>query len=143
RNAFVTEVAIDLIYTIESADREPLEIELRSDAQKEVDIQSVVMRDEWLGNGAAGDRLHHRGFDFHKPVLTEELPHGLHQLRALQEDFPDLGIHEQVHVALPVAQLDVGQAMPFLGKREKVLREKRSLLHMDCEFSGSGPEQIA
>ena len=98
--------------------------------------------DKGLGYRATGDRLHHRRFDFDKSPIGEKLPHGLHQLRALQEDVADFGIHEQIHVALPVAQLDVGQAMPFFGKGQQVLGEKRNLLDMDGELSRPGAEQV-
>ena len=36
-----------------------------------------------------------------------------------------LRVHEQVEVALAVARLDVGQAVPLLGQRAQALREQR------------------
>ena len=36
-------------------------------------VQRVVVRDEGLGRGAAGDRMHHRRFDFEVAVRDHEL----------------------------------------------------------------------
>ena len=64
-------------------------------------------------------------------------------LRALQKNFAHLGIHHHVDIALAVAQLDVGQAMPLLGQRQQVFAEEGDLLDMDAQFAGAGAEQIS
>ena len=45
--------------------------------------------------------------------------------RARLEDPPRLGIDDQIEVALPVARLDVGQAVPLLRQRQQALGEER------------------
>ena len=70
-------------------------------------------------------------------------PHRLHQLAALQKNFAHLGIHHQIDVALPVAQFDVGEAVPLLGQRQQVFAEERDLLYVDGEFAGAGAKQIS
>ena len=59
-DAFVAEVAIDLVHARHAADDQPLQVELGRDAQKKIDVQRVVMRLERTSRGAASDRLHHR-----------------------------------------------------------------------------------
>ena len=76
-DALVAEIAIDLVHAIEPADHQPLQIELRRDAQKQVHVERIVMRLERPGRGAAGDLLHHRRFDFEKAALIKELPQRL------------------------------------------------------------------
>ena len=91
RDAFVAEVAVDLVDAVEAADHQALQVELGRDAQKQIDIERVVVRDEGPRHGAAGDRLHHRRFDFEEAALVEEAAHGAHNLRALDEDFAHIG----------------------------------------------------
>ncbi len=123
--ALVAEVAIDFVHAIESAHRQPLQIKLGRDAQKQIHVERVVMRDEGPRHGAAGDGLHHRRFDFDESLRIHEAPQRLHQLAALEKNFAHLGIHHQIDVALAVAQLDVGQPVPLLRQAAAGLsREK-------------------
>src|SRR5947209_136109 len=115
RDAFVPEVAVDLVHAVESADSQALEVELRRDAQVKVDVESIVMRDKWTRSGSAVEWLHHGCLDFHILSVVKKLANRLHDLRALDEHFAHIGIHEQVNITLAIAQLDVGQAMPLLG----------------------------
>ena len=71
-DAFVAEVAVDLVDAVEAADDQALQIELRRDAQEEVHVERVVMGLEGPRRGAAGDLLHHRRFDFEVAALVEE-----------------------------------------------------------------------
>ena len=43
RNPLVPEVAVDLEHPLEAADREPLQVQLRRDAQVEIHVERVVM----------------------------------------------------------------------------------------------------
>ena len=141
--AFVAEVAVDLVDAVEAADDQALQIKLGRDAQVEIHVERVVMGDERPRDGAAGDGLHHRRFDFDEAVRVEGAAHRLHQLRALQKDFAHLGIHHQVDIALAVAQFDVGEPVPLLGQGQQVFAEEGDLLDVDAEFAGAGAEQIS
>ena len=101
------------------------------------------MRDKRTRHCAAGDGLHHRRFHFDKSVRVHEAPHRLHQLAALEKNFAHLGIHHQVDVALAVAQLNVGQAMPLLRQRQQVFGEKRDFFHVHRQFAGARAKQIS
>ena len=63
-DALVAEVAVDLVDAVKAADDQPLQIKLRRDAQKEIQIERVVVRREGPRRRAAGDLLHHRRLDF-------------------------------------------------------------------------------
>ena len=54
-----------------------------------------------------------------------------------------LGVHDQVDVALPVARLDVLQAVPLLGQRPQRLGQEAHVLHGHRELAGAGAEQLA
>ena len=110
-DALVAEVAIDLVDAIESADDEALQVELRGDAEKEVLIERVVMRLEGPGRGAAGNLLHHGGFDFEVAAVVKELAEGAKDAGALDEDLAAFEVGEEIDVALAVAKLDIGQAV--------------------------------
>ena len=75
RQALVAEAAVDLEHLVgEPADHQPLQMQFRRDAQVEVDVERVVMGDEGLGRGAAGDRVQHRRLDFE--IAAREQPGG-------------------------------------------------------------------
>ena len=131
RDPFVAEVAVDLEDPLEAADHQPLQIELRRDAQEELHVERVVMGGEGPRRGAAGDRLHHRRFDFEEIVLDHEVADGADDAAALLEDFAHLGIDDQIEITLAVAGLDVGETVPLLGQRQERLGE---------EAQGGGPQ---
>ena len=79
---------------------------------------------EGLGRRAAGNLLHHRGFDFEESALVEELAHRLQRFRPLDEDLAGFEVAEQVHIALAVAQFNVGQAVKLLRQGQHGLGQE-------------------
>src|SRR5881409_1893214 len=63
--------------------------------------------------------------------------------RAQQEDLADLGVDDQVDVALPVARLDVLEAVPLLGQRTQRLGQERERLHGQRELARARAEHPA
>ena len=61
-NPFVAELPPNLVHPIQAANDQLLEIELRGNAHEEVHVQVVVVGDERLGRGPAGNHVHHRSF---------------------------------------------------------------------------------
>ena len=110
-HALVAEVLAELVNAVESADDELLEIQLRGDAQVEVDVQRIVVRDERTGRRTARNGLQNRRLDLDVALLVEVFAHRGHDLRALDEDLLDLRIDDQVEVALAVADLRVGEGV--------------------------------
>ena len=63
--------------------------------------------------------------------------------RACEEHVADRGVRDEVEIALPVAGLDVFQAMPLLGHREHGFGEEIEMFDVDAELVGLGAEKIA
>ena len=89
-DAFVAEVAVDLVDAVDAADDQALEVELGRDAEGERDVERVVVGGEGAGGGAAGDGVQHGGFDFEVAAGVEELADGAEDGGALDEDFADV-----------------------------------------------------
>ena len=66
RDAFVAEIAIDLVDALQAAHHQALQIQLRRDAQIQIDIERVVVRDERPRRRAAVEGLQHGRFHFQK-----------------------------------------------------------------------------
>src|SRR5438270_11331841 len=96
RDAFVTEVAIDLIDAVKSADGQALEVKFRGDAQVEINIECVVMRSERTRGGAAGEWLHHRSLNFDETASVKKSANGLHHFAAFYEYIADLSVHREI-----------------------------------------------
>ena len=143
RHALVPEVARELVDPLDPADDQPLQVQLGRDAQEEIHVERVVVRDERPRGGAARDRLHHRRFDFEKSARVEEAPNRRDDVRPHFEDPARIRIHDQVEIALPVADLDIGEAVPLLRQRQMTLGEKRERRGPDRQLARAGPEQVA
>src|SRR3990172_10971878 len=82
------------------------------------------MRDKGTRHGAAGHRLHHRGFDLKKSPLVEEKTDLGNQPAAPPEGGGNGAVGNKVEVALAEAGLDVGQTVPLFREGPKRLGEK-------------------
>ncbi len=168
-DAFVAEVAVDLVDAVEASDDEALEVELGRDAEGERDVEGVVVGLEGACGGSSGDGVHHGGFDFEVAAGVEEGADGAEDGGAFDEDFADVdggfgigvgdvafgglgavaGVHEEVDVALAVAELGVFQAVVLVGQGEHGLGEEGeggAVVDggdVDGELAGAGAEEEA
>ncbi len=69
-DALVPEVLPDLVHALEPADNQALEIELGRDAQEEVGLELVGVRDERMREGAAVAWLQHRRLDLDEALSS-------------------------------------------------------------------------
>ena len=139
----VAEVAVDFVHALEATDDEALQVQLRRDAQEQVAVERVVMRDEWPRRRAAGDRLQHRRLDLDEALAVEEAADEAHDAGADAEGLAHLGVHDQVDIALAVARLGVGQASPLLGQRAHGLDQQLDARDLDRQLAGLGAEHGA
>ena len=109
RDALVAEVLADLVDALEAADDEALEVELGRDAQVEVGVELVRVRDERVRERAAVPRLQDRRLDLDEAVLVQVAADRGDDPRAQEEELARVLVHQQVEVALPVARLRVGE----------------------------------
>ena len=72
---FVPEVVPDLVHPLESADQQPLEVQLVGDAQVQRHVQRVVVSHERTGRRAAIEWLEDRRLDLEKTTLIEKAAH--------------------------------------------------------------------
>ena len=143
RDAFVTEVAVDLEDFLEATDHQTLEVQLRGDTQEHLHIQRIVMGLERLGRSAAGDGLQHRGFHFEETALVEETTDVRDHLRAHAEGVAHFLVDDQVDVALAVALLGIGQAVVLVRQRAQRLGQQAHVLHVDVQVALAGAGQGA
>ena len=101
-----------------------------------VHVERVVVRHERPRQRAAGDRLHHRRLDFEEPARVQEPADRGDDPAADLEHAPRVGIDDEVEVALAIARLDVGQAVPLLGQRQQALGEEVQPRRPDRQLVG-------
>ncbi len=138
--SFVAEVAVDLKDPLKSADQQPFKIELGGDAQVEIHAEGVMVGHEGLGLSAAGDRLHHRGLNLHETPVAQEFTDQADDLHPFAEDGAALRGDDQIDIALAIAGLDIGQAVPFLGQGAQGLGDHHQLVGHNRELTGLGLE---
>ncbi len=93
------------------------------------------MGDERPSSGAAGNGLHHGRFHLHEAPLDEESANVADDPGAHLEHPPGVRVHDQVQVALPVADFGVGQSVELLGQRAQVLCEQLDVRRLDRQLA--------
>ena len=141
-HALVAEDAADLVHALNTADNQALEVQLGRDAHIHINIERVVVRDERARRRAAGDGAEHGGLDLHEAQTVQIAAQVGHELAADLEIALALGVHDEIHVALAVAQLRVRHAVELLRQRAQGLAEQRDLLHVDGDLPGLGLEGV-
>ena len=121
-DAFVAEISVELKNLIESTDKQTLEVKLRSDAQKEIDPEGVVVRFKRLGRSSTRNRLHHGCLDLDERTVFEEAANFTNDGDALFKNFQRLRVGDQVEVALAVFDFRVLNSVPLVGKGTKGFR---------------------
>ena len=89
-DAFIAEVAVDLVHAVEPTDYQPLQVKLRCDAHREWDVESVVVGLEGPGRSAACDGVQHRRLYFEVATRIEEVAKSSQNRRALDEDLTNV-----------------------------------------------------
>ena len=140
RDALVAEVAADLVDLVEAAHHHPLEVQLGRDAQVEVDVERVVVRGERPGEGAPRQRLEDGRLDLDEAPVLEVAAHARDDGAAHAEPLGDLGVGDQVGVPLPVAGLDVLQAVALLGRRAERLGQQGPRFDRQRELAAPSAE---
>lgn len=86
-NPLVPELLSNLINPVKAADDELLQIKLRGNPHEELQVQVVVMRDEWLSRSSTCNEIHHRRLHLCHTIQTRGnfRRHNYVQLRQTQE----------------------------------------------------------
>ena len=92
---------------------------------------------------AAGIGDEHRGFHLDKVLRVEETADACDDLGALDEGILDLGVHDEVNVALTIAQIGVCQTVILLRQGLERLGEQTNRLGVDRNLAHLGFEHKA
>ena len=143
RQALVAEHPSELEHALEPADHQPLQVQLGGDAQVEVEVEGVVVGGERPGQRPAGDGMQQRGLDLDEAAVLEE-PAGLRHDAAAGLEHPHaVVVGPQVRVALAVAEVGVGDALPLVAEAPAGLGEQLPLLHAHRQLAPAGPDDLA
>ncbi|MCY1440727.1 hypothetical protein D9M71_570120 [compost metagenome] len=143
RNAFVTEVAVDLEHLLEPANNQALEVQLRRNTQEHAHVQRIVVGFERLGCRAARNGLQHRRFHFQEVTLHQEAADVGDDLRTHAEGLAHVFVDDQVNVALAVALFGVGQAVVLVRQRAQGFGQQAHAGHFDVQVALAGTGQGA
>src|SRR5207302_7152694 len=130
----------DFVDLLEPAHDQPLQVQLERDPQVEVQVERVVVGLERPGQAAAWNLLEDRGLNLQKALRVHEPAQSRDDPRAGDEHVADVGVGDQVDVPLPVALLDVLQAVPLLRKWPERLREELELVDVDGDLAAAAPD---
>ena len=96
------------------------------------------MRLEGAGRRAAGVGDEHGRLDLHEAARVEEAADLADDQGALDKGIAHVGVDDQVHIALTIARVHVGQAVELLGQRLERLRQQRERIGVDRGLAGLG-----
>ena len=134
-DALVPEVPPELVDALQPPDEHPLEVELERDPELQIDVEGAVVGREGACVGASGDRLEDRPLELHEPSIVEHSTHRPERRGPRKDVSPGRVVGDEVKVPAPLLQVRVLEAVPFLGKRPKRLREHRPALHEDAQLA--------
>ncbi len=128
-DTFVAERASQLEDALDPADAQPLEVQLGSDAQVEIEIVGVDVGEERAGVGATVDLLQDRGFDLQKPLADQGFANRVQYAAAGPDEVTRLGVDGQVDVAGAYPRFLVGQPLPLVGQRAQAFADQPPAAH--------------
>ncbi len=106
-----------------------------------------MMGDEWTCRSTPRNGLQYGGFHFEVSFAVKQLPEGIVNLCSFPEYFPDLRVHHEVDIALPVTEFRIGNGIIGFsvlffhnGKWPDGFTEYSQLFHMDGDLTHLRPE---
>ena len=123
-DALVAERPAELEHPLDAADAQPLEVQLRRDAQIQVEVVGVDVGEERAGVGAAVDLLQDRRLDLEKAIGHQGFSDGVQHLAARRDQIAGLAVDREVDVARAYPRLRVGEALPLVGQRPQALADQ-------------------
>jgi hypothetical protein len=142
-HALVAENAADLEHLLDTADHQPLEMQLQRDPQVDVHVVGVDVADEWARVGPAVHRLQHRRLHLEEAAGVQFLPYrpdnGALELRHP----PCFRVDDQIYITLTDPRLDVRQSSVLLGKGPQALGCNGERVRQNREFPAAGGDDLA
>ena len=109
RHAFIAEIPPNFVDAVQSANKQTLQVKLKTHPQKEFLVKLVVVGGEGFGCRSSVNGLQDGRFNFLKAAFIQKFAQGFERLCAHTEDFADFGVDCQVHITLAIAGFRVGQ----------------------------------
>lgn len=134
-NAFVSELATDLIDTLQATDDQHLKIQLWRNTHEQVHVQLVVVGNEGLCSRAAGNGVHHGSLNFGEITIVKEVADIPDNLSPGDDDAPRLVVHDQVEVPLAEALLLIVETVVLGRDGVQARREKDDLGREDRKLT--------
>ena len=107
-DAFVAENAADFINTLHATNDQPLQVQFQCNAQIKIDIQRIMVRDEWPRIRTTGLIMQNRSLDFKKSVVIQVFTNSTHDFGAFNKPIKTVRIRNKVQISLAVLLLDIG-----------------------------------
>ena len=134
-HTLVAEDTAHLIHALHAAHDKPLQVQLGGDTQIHINVLCIVMRNKGPGIGAAGNGAEDRRFHLHKAHIIQIAAQIGHELTADLKVALGFGIHDQIHIALAIADLLVREAVELLRQGLQGLGEQGNALGADAHLS--------
>src|SRR5260370_6353150 len=111
-DTLIAEIAPNLVNAFKPAHNQSLEIEFNGDAQVEVAVECIVMRDKGAGSSPTVEGLQDRRLDLHEAMLIQVAAHGGNGTSTNHKHALDFVANgDQVKGALTVAYFHVFDAV--------------------------------
>ena len=123
-HAFVAVDAAEFEDTLHAADEQPLEMELKRDAEHQWHVERVVMGGERPRGGAAGGLLERRPFDLEIASRGQHATDRFDDPAASHKPVADALAVDEVEVSHPLPQFGINEAVVLVGGRFQRLREE-------------------
>ena len=128
-HSLVAKGPTQLEHPLDATDAQPLEVQLRGDAQIEVEVVGVDVGEERTCVGATVDLLQDRGLDLQKALADQCFANRMQDAAAGPDQVARLGVDGQVDIAGAHPRLLVGQPLPLVGQRAQALADQPPAAH--------------
>ena len=142
-HALVAENTADLVYALQTAYDQALEVQLGRNTQIHINVQRVVVGDERTSRRTARNGVQARGLNLHKTAGIHKVADLAHDSGALLKGIAYLRVDDQVNIALTVTHIGILQTVPLLRQRCKVFGEQRQLGYGNRNLTLLGTEYLA
>ena len=106
-------------------------MQLERNAQEQLHVECVVVREEWASVCSACFHVQHRSFHFDELVVVKCLAEAGNGGVTNFECASCLFVNDQVGVALAVTRVHVGQSVPLVRKWSHSLRQQLRVFNLD------------
>ena len=124
RDALVAEHAANFKHALHAANDEALQVQFKCNAQKQLHVERVVVRDEWAGVSTTHFHVQNWRFHFNEFLIVQSFPEAGNSRVTNLERAARFFVDDQVGIALAVAGVYIGKPMPFVGQRANGFRKQ-------------------